>query len=186
VRRLFFWIEKALSRLEIKMFELRNKEFWSQWALMILRLVIGFGFMVHGWAKFSRGPDKFAGVLVWMGFPLPDLMAWVVTIVEGIGGLAMVAGVFVTLISVPLVIINLVAMLGVHWQYGFSSVNTVGLTAAGPQFGPPGFEVNLLYIAGLLMIILGGGAGAFSIDRLLAQKKAGDIDRAVGSRNRKK
>ena len=152
------------------MYELRDKEFWHPWALLFVRLVIGAGFMVHGWAKFSRGPDKFAGVLAWMGVPLPEVMAWVVTLVEGIGGLAMVAGIFVALTSVPLVIINLVAMLEVHWQYGFSSVNTVGLTAAGPQFGPPGFEVNLLYIAGLLTLFL-GGAGALSIDLLLARKK---------------
>jgi putative oxidoreductase len=53
----------------------------------------------------------------------------------------------------------------VHLKYGFSSINTIGLTRDGPQFGPPGYEVNLLYIAGLLSLIL-GGAGALSIDRL--------------------
>jgi putative oxidoreductase len=42
-----------------------------------------------------------------------------------------------------------------------------------PQFGPPGYEVNLLYIAGLLVLIL-GGAGPFSIDRLLARTVDGD------------
>jgi hypothetical protein len=64
----------------------------------------------------------------------------------------------------------LVAMFTVHLRYGFSAINTIGLTADGPQFGPPGYEVNLLYIAGLLALIL-GGAGAFSIDRLLARRK---------------
>jgi len=98
-------------------------------------------------------------------------MAWVVTLVEIFGGLAILVGAFVTLMSIPLVVIHLVAMFGVHWQYGFSSVNTVGLTAAGPQFGPPGFEINLLYIAGLLALVLGGGAGALSVDRLLARRK---------------
>lgn len=153
------------------MFELRNKEFWSQWAPLVLRLVIGYGFIVHGWAKLSGGPDEFAGVLDWVGIPLPHVMTWVVTLVELSGGLAILIGAFVTLVSIPLVIIHLVAMFGVHWQYGFSSVNTVGLTAAGPQFGPPGFEVNLLYIAGLLTIVMGGGAGAWSVDRLLARRK---------------
>ena len=151
--------------------EMQNKEPWNQWAPLALRLVVGYGFMVHGWAKLSKGLDKFAGVLAWMGVPLPEVMAWVVTLVEIFGGLAILVGAFVTLISIPLVIIHLVAMFGVHWQYGFSSVNTVGLTAAGPQFGPPGFEVNLLYIAGLLALVLGGGAGALSVDRLLARRK---------------
>jgi hypothetical protein len=53
---------------------------------------------------------------------------------------------------------------------GFSAINTIGLTANGPQFGPPGYEVNLLYIAGLLVLIL-GGAGPNSIDRQLARRK---------------
>ena len=64
----------------------------------------------------------------------------------------------------------LVAMFTVHLKYGFSSVNTIGLTRNGPQFGPPGYEVNLLYIAGLIALIL-GGAGALSIDRLLPRNE---------------
>ena len=155
------------------MFELRNRDAWRQFAPLALRLVIGFGFIAHGWAKLDRGPDKFAHVLAWMDVPLPHVMAWLVTLIEIFGGLAILVGAFVALASLPLIAIHLVAMFGVHWQYGFSSVNTVGLTAAGPQFGPPGFEVNLLYIAGLLAIVLGGGAGAWSVDRLLAHKNSG-------------
>ena len=155
------------------MITVRNRELWSQWAPFALRLVIGYGFIVHGWAKLSRGPDKFAGVLEWMDVPLPELVAWVVTLVEIFGGLAIMVGSWVTLVSIPLIAIHLVAMFGVHWKYGFSSVNTVGLTAAGPQFGPPGFEVNLLYIAGLLAIVMSGGAGAWSVDRWLARKSSG-------------
>src|SRR5262249_13709885 len=62
-------------------------------------------------------------------------------------------------------------MFTVHLKYGFSSINTIGLTADGPIFGPPGYEVNLLYIAGLISLML-GGAGALSIDRLLSCKGA--------------
>ena len=153
------------------MLELRNKQFWSQWAPLALRLVIGYGFLVHGLAKLGRGPQKFAGVLEWMGIPLPGLMAWVVTLAEIFGGLAILAGAFVLIVSIPLAIIHVVAIFGVHLQYGFSSVKTVGLTQAGPQFGPPGFEVNLLYLAGLLAIVMGGGAGAWSVDRLLARRR---------------
>jgi putative oxidoreductase len=65
----------------------------------------------------------------------------------------------------------LVAMFTVHLKYGFSSINTIGLTADGPRFGPPGYEVNLLYIAGLISLIL-GGAGTLSIDRVLCRKTA--------------
>lgn len=154
------------------MFEPSNSERWKQWAPLLLRLVIGVGFIVHGWAKLSRGPDKFANVLAWMDVPFPHLMAWMVTLVEIFGGLAILIGAFVSLISLPLIMIHLVAMFGVHWRYGFSSVHTVGLTELGPQFGQPGYEVNLLYIAGLLAIVMGGGAGAWSVDRLLAKREA--------------
>jgi putative oxidoreductase len=46
------------------------------------------------------------------------------------------------------------AMLTVQVHYGFSSINTIGLTPSGPVFGPPGYEINLLYIAGLLALAL--------------------------------
>jgi len=140
--------------------------FWSDWAPLPLRLVIGFGFMAHGWAKFSRGPDKFADLLHWIGVPLPHVMAWVVTLLELSTGLAMFVGAFVMLVSIPMAAILLVATLTVHLPHGFSSVNTIGLAASGPQFGPPGFEVNLLYLGGLLMLAMGTGAGALSVDRL--------------------
>ena len=100
--------------------------------------------------------------------PLPEATAWASTFVELLGGLAIFVGAFVQVVSVPLIVLMLVAMFTVHLKYGFSSVNTIGLTADGPKFGPPGYEVNLLYIAGLLALIL-GGAGDFSVDRILAQ-----------------
>jgi putative oxidoreductase len=118
----------------------------------------------------SGGPAGFARLLAQIGVPLPEATAWVSTFVEILGGLAILAGAFVAAVSIPLIIMMLVAMFTVHLRYGFSAINTIGLTADGPQFGPPGYEVNLLYIAGLLALIL-GGAGLFSIDRLLARRK---------------
>jgi putative oxidoreductase len=151
------------------MFKLRNKALWGQWVPLPLRLVIGFGFMAHGWAKLSRGPSGFAKLLTLIGAPLPGTTAWVSTFVELLGGLAVFVGAFVEVASVPLIVMMLVAMFTVHLKYGFSSINTIGLTESGPMFGPPGYEVNLLYIAGLISLIL-GGAGALSIDRLLWRK----------------
>jgi putative oxidoreductase len=92
------------------------------------------------------------------------------TLIEILGGLAILAGAFVAVVSVPLIVLMLVAMFTVHLRYGFSAINTIGLTADGPQFGPPGYEVNLLYIAGLLALIL-GGAGPLSFDGLLTLRK---------------
>src|SRR5215471_9865032 len=150
------------------MFKLPDEALWRQWAPLPLRLVIGYGFLAHGWAKLSRGPAGFARLLEQIGAPLPEATAWVSTLTEVLGGLAILAGAFVAAVSVPLIVMMLVAMFTVHLRYGFSAINTIGLTADGPQFGPPGIEVNLLYIAGLLALIL-GGASPLSIAGLLAR-----------------
>ena len=152
------------------MFRLSSETRWRQWAPLPLRLMIGYGFLAHGWAKLSRGPEGFARLLEQIGAPLPEATAWVSTLIEVLGGLAILAGAFVAVVSIPLIFMMLVAMFTVHLRYGFSAINTIGLTADGPQFGPPGIEVNLLYIACLVALIL-GGAGLFSIDRLLARRK---------------
>ena len=80
-------------------------------------------------------------------------------------------GAFVWMASVPMVVVLLVAMFTVHLPYGFSSIKLVAVTAAGAQFGPPGYEVDLLYIACLAALVL-GGSGPFSVDRLLAGRPA--------------
>ena len=152
----------------MRMLRLADKASRSHWVPVPLRVVLGFGFMAQGWAKLSRGPEGFARLLEQIGAPLPEVTAWVSTLIELLGGLAILAGAFVAAVSIPLIVMMLVAMFTVHLRYGFSAINTIGLTADGPQFGPPGYEVNLLYIAGLLALIL-GGAGPFSIDRLLAR-----------------
>src|SRR5258708_28582537 len=152
------------------MFKLPTESPWRKWAPLPLRLMIGYGFMAHGWAKLSRGPDGFAKLLHQIGAPLPEVTAWVSTLTEILGGLAILVGAFVAVVSVPLIVMMLVAMFTVHLRYGFSAINTIGLTADGPLFGPPGIEVNLLYLAGLLALIL-GGAGRLSIDGLLTPRK---------------
>src|SRR5262245_40561329 len=148
------------------MFKQGSGVLWRQWAPLPLRLVIGYGFIAHGWAKLSRGPAGFARLLDQIGAPLPELTAWVSTFTEILGGVALLAGAFVAVVRVPLIVMLLMAMFTVVLRFGFSHVNPVGLTADGPQFGPPRYEVNLLYIARLLALIL-GGAGPLSIDGLL-------------------
>ena len=152
------------------MFGSGQQKSWSEWALLPLRLIIGLGFMAHGFAKLSAGPQKFAGVLQTLGIPAPALAAWMTALVEFFGGLAVVAGAFIPIVSIPLAIIMLVAMFTVHLPYGFSSIKLMGMTGS-PQFGTPGYEVNLLYLAGLLTLVL-GGAGPFSVDRIFARRKA--------------
>ena len=159
-----------LASREQPMVNFPNEAVRRHWAILPLRLLIGFGFMAHGWAKLRRGPEGFAKLLDQIGAPLPETTARVSTLVELIGGAAICAGAFVAVVAVPLVVMMLVAIFTVHLKYGFSSINTIGLTETGPLFGPPGYEVNLQYIAGLLAL-MSGGAGPLSIDRLLGRKE---------------
>jgi putative oxidoreductase len=141
-------------------------------------MILGVGFMVHGWAKWSRGPAVFAELLKQAHVPLPLANAWLVTLLEIFGGLALLIGACVTIISIPLILSMLGAMFTVNIKYGFSAVNTIGLTSAGPQFGPPGYEINLLYIAGLVVLIL-GGAGPLSIDAPRSRRRQRHLEGAA-------
>ena len=108
----------------------------------------------------------FAAILRAIGVPSPDFMAWTTILVELVGGLAVLLGAFLTLASVPMAMILVVAMFTVHLRFGFSSIKLVTVTSAGAQFGPPGYECNLLYLACLGALVL-GGAGPLSIDELI-------------------
>jgi putative oxidoreductase len=91
-----------------------------------------------------------------------------VTCIELLGGVLVIMGLLVAIVTVPLIISMLVALFTLHIHYGFSSVNTIGLTPSGPVFGPPGYEINLLYIAGLIAL---SGPTAATVDRILFREK---------------
>jgi putative oxidoreductase len=135
----------------------------ARWSAIPLRLIVGYGFMQHGFAKLHRGPDVFAGILQTMGVPGAHLMAWLTILTELLGGLAVLLGAFVMIVGIPMTGVLLVAMLTVHLPYGFSSIKLLAVTETGAEFGPVGYEVTLLYLACLAALVL-GGSGPFAID----------------------
>jgi putative oxidoreductase len=137
--------------------------------MLPLRLIVGYGFFAHGLAKWNRGPEKFAKLLAVLDVPQPAGTAWLVTGVELLGGVAIMVGAFVLLASIPLAVSMVVAMFTIHVQYGFSAINTIGLTATGPVFGPPGYEINLLYLAALVALAA-IGPGTWSVEHWLAAR----------------
>ena len=140
-----------------------------QLAPFILRIVIGFGFMAHGWAKFTKGADVFADFLFKLHVPQAHLMAWITIVTELVGGIALIMGLLTRFFTLPLIIIMLVAMFTIHINYGFSAVKTIGYSAQGPVFGPPGYEINLVYIAALVALFI-LGSGRYSVDALIVKK----------------
>jgi len=121
--------------------------------------------MAHGYAKVMNGPERFAASLHALGVPASHAMAWLTIAFELVGGLAVFVGAWIPLVSVPLSAILLVAAMTVHLPYGFSSIKLREVTAAGPQFGPPGYETDLLYVAALATLVI-GGSGPFAVDQL--------------------
>ena len=119
----------------------------ARWAALPLRLLVGGGFVIHGWLKLGRGVEVFAAALAGLHIPWPDFMAWATVLVELLAGAAVLAGARVVLNTVPMAIVLMVAMVEVHWQFGFSSIKFLAVTADGPQFGKPGVECDLLYLA---------------------------------------
>ncbi|HSU66790.1 MAG TPA: DoxX family protein, partial [Tepidisphaeraceae bacterium] len=67
----------------------------AAWYAIPLRLIFGFGFMQHGFAKLTRGPENFIHVLHAIGVPAPFLAGWATIVVEVIGGALIVAGALV-------------------------------------------------------------------------------------------
>lgn len=148
----------------------RGWEGFGRWAPIPLRLMVGYGFMAHGFAKLSKGSQAFAVILQAMGVPLPHLMASATIAVELFGGLAILLGAFVALASLPMAAVLIVAIFTVHLPYGFSSIKLLAVTAAGAKFGPPGYECDLLYLACLAALVL-GGPGPYSIDGFLRDRR---------------
>jgi putative oxidoreductase len=143
----------------------------GRWSPLPLRLIVGYGFMAHGYAKIVKHPENFATILHALNVPAPHFMAWATIAIELLGGFAIFVGAFVPLVTVPMIAVLLVATFTVHLQFGFTSIKLMAVTSAGPQFGPPGYETDLLYLACLVALVF-GGAGPLAVDGLLPWRKA--------------
>lgn len=154
----------------------RASDALAAWAPLPIRLAVGYGFMAHGYAKLSRGPEKFAAVLHTLGVPDPLFAAWAATLTELIGGAAVMLGVLIPWVSIPMVVVLLTALVTVHLPYGFFSVKFAEVTETGIKFGTVGYEILLLYLAGLIALVL-GGPGALSLERWRERRRDRDQDR---------
>ena len=84
----------------------------ARYGLAILRIVLGIAMLVHGWSKLSGGVDNVAGFFGGqLGIPAPQLMAWVVTIVELVGGILLVVGFLTQIVGILIALDMLGAIL---------------------------------------------------------------------------
>lgn len=121
---------------------------------LLLRLVVGGIFVYAGWMKLQN-PAMVQGMLTSMNFPLPVVMAWVLSLSEFIFGILVVLGVFTAASTLPLMFAMLVAFLTVHIKDGLTNPMT---------------QYVMLIFASLLTLCA-SGAGKYSVDAMMAKKK---------------
>jgi len=123
--------------------------------LTILRVVVGIVFLMHGWQKlFTLHFAGVAGFLGQLGVPAPAVMAVVVTLVEFLGGIALILGLFTRWAAWLLAIDMVMAILLVHLKKGFFL---------------PGIEFALTLLAASVALAL-AGPGSASVDGVLGKK----------------
>jgi len=91
---------------------------YRKFAPVIMRVILGVIFALNGWNKL-QGIDGFAGMLDTWGVPGASLgLAYFVAVVELLGGVAMILGLFTRLSGLLLAIVMLVAIIFVHMPNG--------------------------------------------------------------------
>jgi len=131
-------------------------------AAFLLRLCLGIIFIVHGVPKLFRedfGPVGFSGMLKNIGVPSPLFFAYVVGIVEFVGGWLLLVGLLTRLTALLLTINMIVAIWKVKFKTGFVTRTTEG---------GGGYEFDFALLTMSLVITIFGG-GKFSIDYLYLQ-----------------
>jgi len=121
-------------------------------SLLLARLAVAYGFYepaMQKWSDINSVAEWFGSI----GIPLPTLNAYMAASTELIGVVLLTLGLFTRLISIPLIIIMMVAIGTVHLAHGFAA-------------GDNGFEIPMYYML-FLAIFASFGAGKFSLDYLL-------------------
>lgn len=121
-------------------------------SLLLARLAVAYGFYDPAMQKWSD-IDSVATWFGSMGIPFPTLNAYMAASTEIVGVVLLTLGLFTRLISLPLMVIMVVAITTVHLSHGFSA-------------GDNGFEIPLYYLL-FLALFASLGAGKFSLDHLL-------------------
>ncbi len=118
------------------------------WSLLLLRLAAGSVFVYTGYSKLftdNPGISGFTQMLTGLGFPAPSFFAYLVGIIEFVGGIALIAGAGVAFFAPLLAVIMLVAFFTAKkaaFPAGMIDVAMFGITAALSLSGGGGFALG--------------------------------------------
>lgn len=106
----------------------------KQWGLLVLRFVVGIVFIYHGWMKLT-GIEGAAGMMQGIGLPMPLFWAWLVALVEFVGGIAVILGLFNRIVTALLAINMVVALLTVHTKMPYGPGTELPIVLLGALIG---------------------------------------------------
>lgn len=137
---------------------------YASWSHLVVRLGLGIVFFAHGAQKtfgWFGGHGLSATIGGFRQMNIPPAATVLAAFIECFGGLALILGLLARPVVLALILVMLVAIVKVHGRNGFF------LNFAMTPGKGHGYEFNLALIAMALSILI-GGAGALSIDRLIA------------------
>src|SRR5258708_4860120 len=130
----------------------RIASYFSWAGPLIMRLIVGYVFMLSGWGKLNNLPQIIQNFAEW-DIPFPKILTPFVSGVEFFGGIMLLLGLFTRIPAAMLAVVMLVAIKSAKWE-SVDSLETL-----------LGFE-EMTYFAAFLWLAI-AGPGAVSLDRLL-------------------
>nr|WP_309099942.1 DoxX family protein [Fredinandcohnia onubensis] len=124
---------------------------------LIIRVVLGITFFIHGLDKFQGGVENTAGWFESIG--IPGVVAYGVAVVELVGGIMLVLGLFSRIVSILFAVVMVGAIVKVKLAIGFLGNGQMA-----------GYELDLAFLAMAVMLAI-TGSKAFALDQLIGKGK---------------
>ncbi|WP_428910451.1 DoxX family protein [Niallia sp. Krafla_26] len=132
---------------------------------LILRVVLGITFFIHGFVKFQGGIEN--QVAWFSSIGLPGFLAYVVAIIELVGGIALIIGFATKIVSILIGIIMIGATVTVKLPLGFLGNGQMA-----------GYELDVVLLAMAVYLAI-NGSKLWSLGHLIFQKDSNDVMKAA-------
>ncbi len=144
-----------MTSLVVKIAQIGN--LFQDIALLAVRIILAYGFYnpaISKWQNIEHVAQWFSS----MGYPFPTLSTYLAATAEMAGMILLPFGLLTRLVSIPLMVVMVVAITTVHWGNGFAASDN-------------GFEIPLYYLI-MLLVLFAFGAGRISVDHLMGEARS--------------